>query len=127
MERAMNQESRVLFTDQEEEFVNLLIRVGTRKAVAQLLVFLAKKPKATSLEIERGTDLRQPEVSIAIKYLAGQGWIKSMDIPSEKKGRPMKNYSLAVPFRNIITAIEKAKKNDVNTKLALVGKMRTYI
>jgi predicted transcriptional regulator len=63
----MNQECRVLFTDREEEFVNLLIRVGTRKAVALLLVFLARKPKATSLEIERGTDLRQPEVSIAIK------------------------------------------------------------
>jgi predicted transcriptional regulator len=39
----------------------------------------------------------------------------------------MKNYSLAVPFRNIITAIEKVKKNDVNTKLERVGKMRTYI
>jgi predicted transcriptional regulator len=123
----MKQESKVYFTDREEEFVNLLIRVGTRRPVAQLLVFLANKPKATSLEIEHGTDLRQPEVSVAIKYLASKGWITSRDVVSEKKGRPMKNYSLAVPFRQIVAAIEKAKKSDVENQLALVSRMKAYI
>jgi predicted transcriptional regulator len=123
----MKQESKVYFTDREEEFVNLLIRVGTRRPVAQLLVFLANKLKATSLEIEHGTDLRQPEVSVAIKYLASKGWITSRDVVSEKKGRPMKNYSLAVPFRQIVAAIEKAKKSDVENQLALVSRMKAYI
>jgi predicted transcriptional regulator len=123
----MNQESRMLFNDKEEEFVNLLMKVGIRKPVAHLLVFLANKSNASSLEIEHGTDLRQPEVSIAIKHLAGQGWITSRDVPSDKKGRPMKNYSLAVPVKQIIAAIEKTKKNEVNSQLALVGKMKAYI
>ena len=65
----MKEQTIQLFTDKEEEFVNLLIEIGTKKTDAQMLVFLANTPTATSRDLERGTDLRQPEVSIAIKYL----------------------------------------------------------
>ena len=123
----MKQENKVYFTDREEEFVDLLVKIGTRRPVAQLLVFLANKSKATSLEIEHGTDLRQPEVSVAIKFLTSKGWITSRDVASEKKGRPKKNYTLAVPLRQIIASIEKAKKSDVESQLALVGKMKAYV
>ncbi len=71
----MKEQSILVFTDKEEEFVNLLIKIGIKKTVAQTLVFLANTPEATSRELERGTDLRQPEVSIAIKYLDEQGWV----------------------------------------------------
>ena len=123
----MKEQSVLLFTDKEEEFVNLLIEIGTKKTVAQMLVFLANTPKATSRDLERGTDLRQPEVSIAIKYLSGQGWIKTGEAPSQYKGRPQKIYSLAVPIKQIIAAIEKAKKDETAERLALVKKMRDYI
>jgi len=123
----MKQQNVLLFTDKEEEFVNLLIEIGTKKTVAQMLVFLANTPEATSRDLERGTDLRQPEVSIAIKYLDERGWSKCREIPSEKKGRPQKTYSLAVPVKEIVAAIEKEKKNEATQKLALVRKMRDYI
>ena len=115
------------FTEREEVFVNLLIEIGTSKNVAKILVFLANTPEATSRDLERGTDMRQPEVSIAIKYLTDQGWIKSREVPSEKKGRPMRNYSLAVPVKEIIAVIEKTKKNEANNQLAPVNKMRNYL
>ena len=114
------------FTEKEEEFVNLLIEIGTSKNVAKMLVFLANTPEATSRDLERGTDMRQPEVSIAIKYLTDQGWIKSREVPSEKKGRPMRNYSLAVSVKEIIAVIEKTKKSEANNQLALVKKMKDY-
>jgi predicted transcriptional regulator len=114
-------------TKKEEEFVNLLIEIGTSKNVAKMLVFLANTPKATYRDLERGTDMRQPEVSIAIKYLTDQGWIKSREVPSKKKGRPMRNYSLAVPVKEIIAVIEKTKKNEANNQLALVKKMKDYL
>ena len=99
-----------LFTEKEEEFVNLLIEIGTRRNVAKMLVYLANIKEATSREIERGTDLRQPEVSIAIKYLEEQGWIKSWKTPSDKKGRPVWNYALAVPVRTSWPASRSRKK-----------------
>jgi predicted transcriptional regulator len=122
----MRQESVQFFTDKEEEFVNLLIDIGIKKNVAKSLVFLANTSEATSREIERGTDLRQPEVSIAMKYLMDQGWIKDRERTSENKGRPQKNYSLAVPFKEIIAAIEKAKKHEANNQLEFVRKIRDY-
>jgi len=123
----MREESVQYFTETEEEFANLLIKIGTKKNVARMLVFLSNTPNATSREIERGVDMRQPEVSIAIKYLAKQGWINCEEIPSDKKGRPQKNYSLAVPVKEIISSIEEEKKNQANNRLALVRKMREYV
>ena len=116
-----------LFTEKEEEFVNLLIEIGTKQTIAKALVFLANVKKATSREIERGTDLRQPEVSLAIKYMDEQGWIKSNEIPSDKKGRPVRNYALAIPVPDIMTCIEKQKKAEANNQLSLIKKMRSYI
>jgi predicted transcriptional regulator len=116
-----------LFTEKEEEFVNLLIEIGTKRTIAKALMFLANIKEATSRDIERGTDLRQPEVSIAIRYLEDQGWIKSWKTPSDKKGRPVWNYALAVPVPEIMTSIKKQKKAEANTQLALIKKMRNYL
>jgi predicted transcriptional regulator len=123
----MRQEYVQFFTDKEEELADLLIEIGIRKNVATVLVFLINKPEASSREIERGIDLRQPEVSNAMKYMKGQGWIKSREIPSEKKGRPVKLYSLRIPVREIMSDLEKAKKEEVKNQLARIRKMRDYL
>lgn len=123
----MRQENVEYFTEKEEEFVNLLIEIGTKGTIAKMLVFLASTPEATSRAIERGTDMRQPEISIATKYLIDQGWIKSRKSPSGHKGRPAKVYALAKPMAVIMDTIAKEKKTEANNKLAFVGKLRSYI
>lgn len=123
----MREEVVQYFSEKEEEFASLLIDIGMKRNVAKVLVFLVYTKEATSRAIERGIDLRQPEVSLAIKYMAGQGWVTSDEIPSAKKGRPNKKYSLAMPVREIMAAIEKNTKDEANQQLALVKKMRNYI
>ncbi|MEI7857483.1 MAG: ArsR family transcriptional regulator [Methanomicrobiales archaeon] len=123
----MRQETVEYFTDKEEEFANLLIEIGTKKNVAKVLVFLANTPEATSRAIERGTDMRQPEVSIAMKYLMNQDWIKSCECPSENKGRPMKVYELAKSITEIMKCIAREKKIEANNQLALIKKLRGYL
>jgi predicted transcriptional regulator len=123
----VRQETVEYFTDKEDEFANLLVEIGTKKNVAKVLVFLASTPEATSRAIERGADLRQPEISMAIKYLMGQGWIKSHESPSENKGRPMKVYELAISIAEIVKCIEKEKKIETNNQLARVKKIRDYL
>ena len=122
----MRQQNVMYFTEKEEEFVNLLTQAGIKRPAAQVLVFLSNTPEATSRDIERGTDLRQPEVSIAMKYMNEQSWIKTGDVGSEKKGRPMRKYSLAVPMKEIIAGIEKMNKDEATRKLDLVRKMKDY-
>ena len=116
-----------LFTENEEEFVNLLIKIGMRNNIAKMLVYLANTKGATSREIERGADLRQPEVSTGIKYLATHGWIKDRKIPSGKNARPLIQYSLALPVKEIIASIEKQKKTEAKNQLAFIKKMQDYV
>ena len=123
----MREEVIQYFSEKEEEFANLLIEIGMKRNVAKVLVFLIYAKEATSRAIERGIDLRQPEVSLAIKYMAGQGWVTSDEIPSAKKGRPNKKYSLAMPVKEIMAAIEKNSRDEANQQLALVKRMRNYI
>ena len=110
MRDTMRTENVTYFTEKEEEFANLLIETGTKKNVAKVLVFLANIPEATSRVIERGTDLRQPEVSIAMHYLTDQGWIRIRESKAESKGRPVKIYELAKPSRISWTVSRKRIK-----------------
>jgi len=123
----MRQENVIYFTEKEEEFANLLIKIGTKKNIAKVLVFLAKTPEATTLTLERGTDMRQSEVSIAMRYLMDQGWIRSRESLGESKGRPMKIYELAKPIHEIMDCIENEKKNEASYQLALVQKVREHL
>ena len=123
----MKTEKVMYFTEKEEAFVNLLIEIGIKRNVAQVLVFLANIPETSSREIERGTDLRQPEVSIAMRYLMEQGWISSRDSKAESKGRPLKIYKLAHPLTGILDSIEKNREKEANNQIARIKKLQDYI
>ena len=123
----MRQENVMYFTDKEEEFVNLLIEIGIARNIAKVLVFLANTPEASSRAIERGVDMRQPEVSIAMKSLIDRGWIRSRESSAESKGRPMKIYELAKPINEIIEGIENEKKTEAKNQLALIKKLQAHL
>jgi predicted transcriptional regulator len=115
------------FTNNEHGFVELLIAIGTRRNVAHVLVFLANTPEATSRDIERGTDLRQPEVSLAMNYLIEKKWIRSSENRSAHKGRPVKVYALSRSVSAIMDMIEKEQKEKAKKKLATLQKLRIFV
>jgi len=110
------------FTGTEEMVVNLLIDNGMQKNIAAVLVFLAGIPEATSHAIERESDLRQPDVSLAMKYLKRTEMDQPRRISPANKGRPMNVYALAVPVAGILDCIGKEMNDEVNNQLALVKK-----
>ncbi|MEN6395685.1 MAG: MarR family transcriptional regulator [Methanoregula sp.] len=122
----MRTESVVYFTEREEELVNLLKNGGMNTYVARLLIFLDKVPEATTHEIERGTDLRQSQVSNSTQYLVDLGWISYRESKSPNKGRPIKIYTLITPVEEIIGAIGKEKIKDVTNQLTRAEKLRNY-
>lgn len=115
------------FTEKEEEFASLLMEIGTKRNVALVLVFLANTPEATSREIERSTDLRQPEVSIAMQHLLTLGWVNHRECSQASKGRPLKIYTLARPFAEIISVIETEKRHEADMKIQLTKKLHAYV
>jgi len=123
----MRSKNVLYFTQREEEFANLLIRIGEKRNVAKVLVYLAHTPEATSRDIERGTDLRQPEVSIAMASMMEKKWVESRESKAENKGRPVKIYKLSVPVSEIMDTIEKEKRAEANNQLKMIQKLRDYI
>ncbi len=121
----MTKEARL--SRRDESLVDLLIRTGMSKNIAKTLVFLSKREETTSVEIEKATGLRQPEVSIAMQELRRRRWVEKRDIKKEGKGRPVHAYRLAVPFDAIVDMIareERAKIEDIETN---IRKMRTQL
>ncbi|MEA1984351.1 MAG: transcriptional regulator [Euryarchaeota archaeon] len=95
----------------EEEMVDLLRKLEVSKPAAKALVCLHHADEITSREIEMKSRLRQPEVSIAMRYLGsekGMGWVGIRQVKMEEgKGRPTKVYRLTVPMEDIIDHLEQ--------------------
>jgi predicted transcriptional regulator len=92
----------------EYEMVELLRMLNINRPVALTLACLSKGEEISSQCIEMVSGLRQPEVSIAMRYLRENDWI---DMREEKKnqgkGRPVKLYKLTVRMETIINNIEE--------------------
>jgi predicted transcriptional regulator len=112
------------FTEKEEEVANLLMNLGLKKRVAKVMIYLSSKPESTTHDIERGTDLRQPEVSLATVYLIDKKWMVCKEVRGKKKGRPTKTFRLAKPLPEIFNSIEEQKKNETCAKLQMMKKLR---
>jgi predicted transcriptional regulator len=121
----MRPEKIMVFTQKEEEFSGLLISLGIKRNIAKVLVYLASIPEATSREIERGTDLRQPEVSIAMHRLIKESWVESRESKAESKGRPVKIYRLSRPIGEIVDAIEEEKRQEAEKQRDIMQRLRT--
>ncbi|MDP2767621.1 MAG: transcriptional regulator protein, partial [Candidatus Methanoperedens sp.] len=61
--------------DKDEEIADALISLGMNRYVARTLAYLQQVNEATSVELERGVGLHQPEVSITMKELKERDWI----------------------------------------------------
>jgi len=93
------------------EFVHILASLGVQRTFLMSLPLLAVAGESTSREIEHGTDLRQAEVSIAMRTLRGENWVDERDVKStEGKGRPHKVYTLTTPIDEIVRIIEEEKQ-----------------
>ena len=100
--------------DSDEELAEILISSGLSRPVARTLAYLQKVDTSTSVDLERGTGLRQPEVSIAMRQLNPFDWIDESEEKKPGKGRPNKVYSLKVRFKDIIVHIEKEQKKAID-------------
>ena len=88
-----------------EKLAKSLILSDIPRSVAYTLVYIRDKGEITSVEIERETGLRQPEVSIAMQWLRRRGWVNKRNMKKEGKGRPIHGYKLSKGFNEILEEI----------------------
>jgi predicted transcriptional regulator len=112
------------FSDQEDEIIALLTRMGLRRPVAAVLVYLSSGQERTAQDIEHGADLSQPEVSLAMSYLTGRGWVENRDIPGRGSGRPQKMNRLTKNLPDIVTILGQQKTEETRAQLALITRLK---
>jgi len=107
-----------------EEFASILMKIGLKRNVAKVLAYLVAREQATSREIEIGTDLRQPEVSIAMRELRNLDWIVERDEKNPGKGRPYRIYRLNKSLAEIINYLEQEKAKESANTMKKIDKLR---
>ena len=115
-----------VFTEKESAIISLLTAIGISRRLSLVLVFLAGAKEISSRDIERGTDLRQPEVSLVMKDLVQRGWVLFRTDTALCKGRPVRFYRLAIPFEKVLLAIEEEKTEEAERIFAILRKVRAF-
>jgi predicted transcriptional regulator len=110
--------------EKDLEFVEALRSINVPRNVAAVITYLANANEATSREIEMGTDLRQPEVSIAMRTLRQNNWVEERDVKQDGKGRPMRIYKLNVPIGEIIKHYEEMKNNEAAKAMQAIQRLK---
>jgi len=113
--------------DGDEEMTEILISSDLSRPVARTLAYLQKVDTATSIDLERGTGLRQPEVSIAMRQLNPFDWIEEIEEKKPDKGRPNKVYSLKVRFKDIIAHLEKEQNKTIDDAMASIKRLKELV
>lgn len=113
-----------VFDDKDLEFIEVLRNLNISRNVASTLAYLANVKEATSKDLELGSELRQPEVSIAMRELRDYGWLDEREIKKEGKGRPMKVYKLAVPMNRIVSHLEEKTMMEAERTMKNIEKLK---
>lgn len=100
-------------SDKEERIVKLLSETGLNRNIAKVVVFLSKVGEAISRDIERAANLRQPEVSLAMKELKDWEWVKERELKKKGKGRPLKSYKLTLDLKEIVSELVNKKREEI--------------
>ena len=100
---------------QDEKAIRLFEELGMPRNLAKTLLYVSKVDECRSLDIEQKTNLRQPEVSIAMQKLMKKGWIKKRDLRKKGKGRPVHIYRLNSPLDEILKDFEHEKLGEIES------------
>jgi predicted transcriptional regulator len=120
----MKQFSIKVLDEKDSEFVEVLRELGIARNVASMITYLSSVDEATSREIEIGSNLRQPEVSIAMRTLRANNWVDEREVKKDGKGRPMKIYSLTVSLDGIIDHFEEEKRREAAKTMESIEKLK---
>jgi predicted transcriptional regulator len=113
-----------MLDEKDEEIADALKSLGISRNEAKTLTYLQNVDEATSIEIEKGTGLHQPEVSVAVKLLKERDWINEREEKKPGKGRPYKIFSLKIGFNEIVAQLENQQKKVADEMQSKVERLK---
>jgi len=123
----MKMKKQLKLTPQDRKIVDIFSELGMPRNFAKTLMYVSQVEECRSSDIERGADLRQPEVSVAMQELTKLGWISKRNQKKEGKGRPIYIYRLESSIDDIIIHLEKEKKDQIQAIQQDLAELKTLI
>jgi len=123
----MKQKRSFVLDEEENEAVKLFSELGMPKNLAKTLLYVSEVKECCSADIEQGADLRQPEVSVAMRELRKRRWVKKRDLKKKVKGRPVHIYKTATNLSEIFKTFEQEKLAEVEGVKKDLSKLKNII
>ena len=98
----MKRKNSFVLDEKDDKAVQIFRELGMPKNLAKTLLYIYQVDECRSGDIEQGTYLRQPEVSVAMQELRKRRWITKRDLKKKGKGRPVHIYSSSKPLSEIL-------------------------
>jgi len=111
----MKQKNVYMLDNDDGKAIQLFVKLGMPKNLAKTLLYVSQFDECKCADVEQGTDMRQPEVSIAMQELRRRGWVKKRDLKTKGKGRPVHIYKTTTDFSEILKAFEQQKLKEVES------------
>ena len=123
----MKKRSSLALDKEDGKIIDIFIELGMPRNLSKTLLYVSQVDECRSAEIEQGADLRQPEVSIAMKELHKRGWIKKRNLKKEGKGRPVHIYKKTMNLSQIIKTFEKEKLKEIETMKNDISELKNLV
>jgi predicted transcriptional regulator len=111
----MMEKNFVVLDTEDEKAVQIFNDLGMPKNIAKTLLYIYQVDECKTSDIEQCADLRQPEVSVAIKELRKKGWVKTRMVKKSGKGRPNHVYTSATTLSDVMKSFKQEKLKEVET------------
>jgi predicted transcriptional regulator len=113
MRKYMSKKKTIILNHNDKKAARLFAKLGMPNKLAKTVMYLSHVDECYSTDIQWGTQLRQPEVSLAMSELARRGWIKKRYQKKKGKGRPLCAYKSTRRLSDIIKEVEKNKIKEI--------------
>jgi len=123
----MEQKSNYVLDAQDKKIVDLFTDMGMPKNLAKILLYVSQVDECYSKDIERGADLRQPEVSVTMQELRRRRWVKKRSQNKKGKGRPVHIYKSAKDLVAIVKDIEQQKMGEIEGIKKNVSELKNMV
>ncbi len=109
----MKRKNSLVLDEKDEKVVQIFTELGMPKNLAKTLLYIYQVDECRSGDIEQGTNLRQPEVSVAMQELRRRGWVTKKDLKKKGKGRPVHIYKPTTHLSEILKTFGQEKLKEV--------------
>ena len=114
-------------TKEDERAAQILAKLGMPKNLAKTLMYISHVGECYSADIEQGADLRQPQVSIAMRELLKRKWVDERVNKKKIKGRPPHIYSIKTDLSDIMREIEERKLREIENIKRDISELKNLI